>query len=351
MRIRALAFRILTQIKHDKRTLGLILIAPLLIMTIIYFIFNASDTSLNIGVVEVPDSYIAIFNDNEDLDVTTKEYNETEVGKTALTDEEVVVLLDMSNDEPIIYIDGSEATKSKQAISVISAAKIQTKLDALPEQMKTSLETDEWDTAYLYGKEDSSMFDSFGAGMIGIVIFFLVFLIGGINFLGERTSGTLEKLLSTPIRRIEIVLGYVLGFGILAIIQSLVFTLFVVKVLNLEVVGSIWLLILIILLTSVTALTLGMVLSTTASSEFQMVQFIPIVIIPQIFLCGIFKLSGALKIAGYFMPLYYTTHALDEVILRGQTFMDVSFDLGLLFCLSVFFILINILLLKLKRNL
>jgi len=347
MRIRALAMRILIQIRHDKRTLGLILIAPLFIMTIVYFIFNGANTELHVGVINVDDEYVYEMESNDEFDVTINEYECNEEGEKALKDEKVIAVLDMTEDNPVILLDGSEATNVKQALTVINSAKLNINLDKLP----MNIEMDEWETKYVLGKEDSSMFDTFGAGMLGIIIFFLVFLIGGINFLGERTSGTLEKLLSTPIRRIEIVLGYILGFGILAILQSLIFTLFVVHVLNLEVMGSIYLVILITLLTAITALTLGMMLSTLANSEFQMVQFIPIVILPQIFLCGIFKLSGGWNIAGHFMPLYYTTEALNEVILKGRTISYIADDILVLLVLSGIFITINTLLLKFKRSL
>ena len=347
MRIRALAMRILIQIRHDKRTLGLILIAPLFIMTIVYFIFNGANTEIHVGVINVDDEYVYEMESNDEFDVTINEYECNEEGEKALKDEKVIAVLDMTEDNPVILLDGSEATNVKQALTVINSAKLNINLDKLP----MNIEMDEWETKYVLGKEDSSMFDTFGAGMLGIIIFFLVFLIGGINFLGERTSGTLEKLLSTPIRRIEIVLGYILGFGILAILQSLIFTLFVVHVLNLEVMGSIYLVILITLLTAITALTLGMMLSTLANSEFQMVQFIPIVILPQIFLCGIFKLSGGWDIAGHFMPLYYTTEALNEVILKGRTISYIADDILVLLVLSGIFITINTLLLKFKRSL
>ncbi|HKK95587.1 MAG TPA: ABC transporter permease [Anaerovoracaceae bacterium] len=347
MRIRALAMRILIQIRHDKRTLGLILIAPLFIMTIVYFIFNGANTELHVGVINVDDEYVYEMESNDEFDVTINEYECNEEGEKALKDEKVIAVLDMTEDNPVILLDGSEATNVKQALTVINSARLNINLDKLPMNIKM----DEWETKYVLGKEDSSMFDTFGAGMLGIIIFFLVFLIGGINFLGERTSGTLEKLLSTPIRRIEIVLGYILGFGILAILQSLIFTLFVVHVLNLEVMGSIYLVILITLLTAITALTLGMMLSTLANSEFQMVQFIPIVILPQIFLCGIFKLSGGWDIAGHFMPLYYTTEALNEVILKGRTISYIADDILVLLVLSGIFITINTLLLKFKRSL
>ncbi len=347
MRIRALALRILVQIRHDKRTLGLILIAPLFIMTIVYFIFNAADTKVNLGIVNVEDEYVYEMESNEKFTVNIKEYNSSEEGKKALKDEEVIAVLDMSEEEPVILLDGSEASNIKQALTIINSAKLNINLNKLPME----IEMDDWETKYVLGKEDSSMFDTFGAGMLGIIIFFLVFLIGGINFLGERTSGTLEKLLSTPIRRIEIVLGYTLGFGILAILQSLIFTLYVVHVLNLEVMGSIYLVVLITLLTAVTALSLGMLLSTLANSEFQMVQFIPIAILPQIFLCGIFKLSGGWEIAGHLMPLYYTTEALNEVILKGRTISYIADDILVLLALSIIFITINTLLLKFKRAL
>jgi ABC-2 type transport system permease protein len=186
--------------------------------------------------------------------------------------------------------------------------------------------------------------------MVGIIVFFLTFLIAGINFLAERTSGTLEKLLSTPIRRGEIIAGYTFGFGILAVLQSLLVTLYVVYVLGMQVVGSIWFVILINLLTAVTALTLGILLSTLANSEFQMIQFIPIVILPQIFLCGLFDLSGGWEIVGYFMPLYYTTDALSEVMLRGHGIASIYPDLLVLSGLSLVFVLVNTMMLKRHRG-
>ena len=127
-------------------------------------------------------------------------------------------------------------------------------------------------------------------------MFFFVFLIAGINFLTERKTGTLEKMLSMPIKRREIVAGYMIGFSVLALVQTTTITLFVIYVLGLHVEGSIGYVFLISLLTAITALSLGILLSNLANSEFQMVQFIPLVIIPQIFLCGLFRLSSGWEI-------------------------------------------------------
>ena len=127
--------------------------------------------------------------------------------------------------------------------------------------------------------------------------------------------------------------------------------MFVVYVLGLTVVGSIWYVLLINLLTAITALTFGILLSTLANNEFQMVQFIPLVIIPQIFLCGLFNLSGGWELLGHFMPLYYTTHALTEVMLRGNGFETIWPDCLLLLGYSLVFMLVNIQLLKRQRSL
>lgn len=370
MRVKALALRILTQIRHDKRTLGLILIAPLLILTIIYFIFNTSGSTFTVGVVDVPKTVVDRITSNEDLTITVIEYASDEA-RDAVNDEKAIAVLDMSAATPVIYLDATDAASAgkitsllKSAVMLDSISSVRVALNnlnetippallgeiVLPELPDVESATDNWEVDYVYGSSDSTFFDNFGAPMVGIIVFFLTFLIAGINFLSERTSGTLEKLLSTPIRRGEIIAGYTLGFGVLAVIQSLLVTLYVVYVLGMQVVGSIWLVILINLLTAVTALTLGILLSTLANSEFQMIQFIPIVILPQIFLCGLFDLSGGWVIVSYFMPLYYTTDALTEVMLRGHGFAAISLDLLVLSGLSFIFVMVNTLMLKRHRG-
>ena len=114
--------------------------------------------------------------------------------------------------------------------------------------------------------------------------------------------------------------------------------------------GSIWLVLFVNLITAICALTLGMLLSTLANSEFQMVQFIPVVILPQIFLCGLFELSGTWEIVGYFMPLYYTTDALTEVMLHGSGFSEIYKDLIVLVCLLTVFMAANSALLRKQRS-
>lgn len=128
--------------------------------------------------------------------------------------------------------------------------------------------------------------------LVSFFVFFFVFLIAGIALLKERTSGTLERLLATPIKRYEIVAGYVIGYGLFALIQTIIVVLYAVNVLDIVLVGSIWLVLLTNILVALVALSLGTLLSSFATSEFQMVQFIPLVIVPQVFFTGIFPLDG-----------------------------------------------------------
>ena len=202
---------------------------------------------------------------------------------------------------------------------------------------------------YVYGSKDNTFFDNYGTPLIGIIVFFFVFLIAGINFLTERKTGTLEKMLSMPIKRREIVAGYMIGFSVLALVQTTTITLFVIYVLGLHVEGSIGYVFLISLLTAITALSLGILLSNLANSEFQMVQFITLVIIPQIFLCGLFRLSSGWEMVSKCIPLQYTTHALTEVVIRGSGMEEIWLDTLVLLAFSVVFMEGNVLLLRKQR--
>jgi ABC-2 type transport system permease protein len=187
--------------------------------------------------------------------------------------------------------------------------------------------------------------------LIGFIVFFFVFLVSGISFLQERTTGTLEKLLSTPIRRAEIVGGYLLGFGFFTALQSVIIVCFCVYALDVILIGAFGAVLLIILSGALTALSFGLLLSTAAQSEFQMMQFIPVAIIPQVFFSGLFDLSPQLEVIGRFTPLYYMAEALRAVMHKGAGLAAVLPAVGILCGLSLLFALANIRLLRKHRAL
>lgn len=337
MKVRAMALRILSQMRHDKRTLALMIFAPLLVLTLIYFVFSGSTTDIKIGVINAPVSFTdKLYENNADV----FRFTEGEAD-TALENGEIIASVNIINGKAYVKIDGTNSTKTKAALSIIESAK--TPSTAMRLDLKSDIE-------YVYGSDELEMFDNFGSIFIGFMIFFFVFLVAGISFLQERTTGTLEKLLSTPIKRWEIVLGYVLGFGIITVVQSVIITLYVVYVLKVMMVGSIWLILLITLLAAMSALTLGILISTAANNEFQMIQFIPIIIVPQVFFTGLFDLSQGWLLFGHIMPLYYVADALKKVMLKGVSFWDIGLDLSVLAGFCTLFIIANIKLLKKHRK-
>src|SRR5699024_5644354 len=184
--------------------------------------------------------------------------------------------------------------------------------------------------------------------------FFFVFLISGIGLLKERTSGTLERLMSSPIRRVGIVIAYLRGFGLFAIIQTVIVVSYSINVLDIVIVGSVWNVMLINLLLALVALSLGILLSTFAATGFPVLPFIPVVIVPQVFFSGIFPLNQMadwLHNIAYIMPIYYGADALKSVMYKGFTLDDVILDIIVLIIFALIFIVLNVIALRRYRRL
>ncbi|MGW3291685.1 ABC transporter permease [Streptomyces sp. NPDC001002] len=161
-------------------------------------------------------------------------------------------------------------------------------------------------------------FDNIGASLLGIFPLITMFLVTSIATLRERTSGTLERLLAMPLGKADLIAGYALAFGALAIVQSALATGLAVWFLGLDVTGSPWLLLLVALLDALLGTALGLFVSAFASSEFQAVQFMPAVIFPQLLLCGLFtprsNMHPALEAVSDVLPMSYAVDGMNEVL-------------------------------------
>ncbi|MGW0313353.1 ABC transporter permease [Streptomyces flavidovirens] len=161
-------------------------------------------------------------------------------------------------------------------------------------------------------------FDSIGASLLGIFPLITMFLVTSIATLRERTSGTLERLLAMPLAKADLIAGYALAFGALAVVQSALATGISLWVLDLNVVGSPWLLLLIALLDALLGTALGLFVSAFAASEFQAVQFMPAVIFPQLLLCGLFTprdtMQPVLEAISNVLPMSYAVDGMNEVL-------------------------------------
>jgi ABC-2 type transport system permease protein len=161
-------------------------------------------------------------------------------------------------------------------------------------------------------------FDHFGPGLLAIFPFTVMFLVTSVTTLRERGSGTLERLLSMPMGKLDFLLGYALAFGVLAAVQSALAVAVSVGLLGLDVNGPVWLLGVVAVADAVLGTALGLLVSAFADTEFQAVQFMPAFVIPQLLLCGLFvardHLPPVLEAVSDVLPLSYAVDAMQELV-------------------------------------
>lgn len=177
----------------------------------------------------------------------------------------------------------------------------------------------------------TQVFDQIGAPLLGVFPFVVMFLVTSVATLRERQSGTLERLLTLPIRKGDLVGGYALAFGILAVVQALVAAGFSILVLGLDVAGPVWLLVAVAVVVALLGTTLGLFASAFARTEFQAVQFMPAFVLPQFLLCGLLvprdQLPTALHVISDVLPLSYAVDAMRTITSSVDPAADVGRDL------------------------
>jgi ABC-2 type transport system permease protein len=333
----ALIKRIIKQFLYDKRTLGLILLAPLMILALINQVLDGEAHSPTIAGLTVPPPVSEVLTK---AGAIVEIYEDREIAHEALLEGNADAILDMSAQFPSVTLEGSNPMISGAAIRLINTSL---------QKVKTGSPPVEVETYFVYGTEDMPLFDFGGPILIAFLSFFFVFLTAGVSFLRERSNGTLERLMGTPIKSWELVAGYIGGFGIFLLIQAIIITLFSVEALNMLMAGQMVHMIIITALVAVSALTLGMLLSTFVHNEFQIVQYVPVVIIPQLLFSGLFNLDAFpfwLRFMGYLMPVQYGVNALNQIMIRGKDWSYVLFEIGALLSFSIVFSIMNMFLLK-----
>jgi ABC-2 type transport system permease protein len=178
---------------------------------------------------------------------------------------------------------------------------------------------------------DTPVFQQVGPAILGMFPFIIMFLITSITTLRERRSGTLERLMTMPLGKGDFIGGYTLAFGLLATLQALITVGFAVWVCGLEVKGSAWLLILVAVANAVLGTSLGLLASAFARTEFQVVQFMPAIVFPQILLGGIFvprdSMPDVLRAISDWLPLSHSIEALNRVATEADATGDVLREL------------------------
>ena len=351
MRTLAITKKVIKELLRDKRTLAMMFVAPVFIMWLMNLMFSASTTvNVKLATQDLPTGLVTKMDELDHVDVET--YQDLDQAKKALADEKVDAVISYKDGEYQVDYANTDASKTTMTRQVLRTSIVNEGTDQLLSRVKQALpqlkldeKAPEIKESYQYGDKNTGFFARMIPILIGFVVFFFVFLISGMALLKERTSGTLDRLLATPVKRSEIVYGYMLSYGIIAIFQTAVVVLAAIWLLDVEVVGNILNVIIVNVVLALVALAFGILLSTLAKSEFQMMQFIPLVIMPQLFFSGIIPLSSMGEWAptvGKFLPLTYSGDAISQIILYGHNLGDILSNLGVLMIFLIILTILNI---------
>ena len=360
-RVAALFRRVVQELRRDRPSLALLFLAPILVTGLVTFILREGQT---------PQVHAALVGDTAGpgaaVAAQLRSALEAQGATVAEAPDEAAArgLVDDGTDTVAIVLPATPTSGAASAITVITngldpageagqvAAVQKALLAAVGAIAQAPLPTVQHAT--VHGAPSADTMTNYAPAIVGFFAYFFVYLLTGVSFLRERTGGTLERLMATPVQRGEVVVGYTLGFALFATIQVallLVWALGSLSVpaigplpafslgLGISVSGSPLLAFLVVLLLAVGAVSLGIFLSTFAHTELQIIQFIPIVLVPQFLLSGVLfpvgNLPDVLRPLVKIMPLNYAVDGLRQVFVAGAGLSSAALQGDLLVLLAV----------------
>jgi ABC-2 type transport system permease protein len=354
-RVWMLARRIVRQVLRDRRTVALIVLVPMLVLFLGSLIFRAEQLVTPLGVVNEDQGLSLPLGKRIALGQAITEELRTSgtFSVTALTREEIDERLRDGTVQGVVSFppDFSKSVQqSHQAVvdlrleganparsALITGRVTEAAMKALAGLVSLGPGTPAGSSegplpisiraTYLFAGADFNTLDFIAPVYVAFLAMFFVFLLACVSFIRERSQGTMERLLATPATRSEIVLGYMVGLGLFALVQVAVIISFTVWVLQIHYLGSLALLFLVVAILALVGISMGILASAFARNEFQVVQFIPLLIIPQALLSGTFwpveEMPGYLQPFAYAMPLTYVNFALRDVMLKGYGLAEI----------------------------
>lgn len=359
----AVARRIVAEFAHDRRMIAVLILAPCVTFLLFYLILGAPPYVPRLALVDIPDSLASHLHD-EDCSLQTTDAQEAQ---QLLEEAKVDAVVSASDGHVLeVHVEGADASRTASALSVVRSALVEQQKVARDELLSqadefeeridsiefdindetrsrltagilktieeaesladdvpnvedalpfTSIEVD-----YLHGRANWTVFEYYGPVFIGLFVFMFVFMTGSMSLLAERTFGTRERLLATPARGWQVAGGYLLGFGLVALLYTAATIVFAVYVIGFPNEGSPLLVAVLAVSMAAVSLTLGLAVSGLARSPFQVIQLLLVFVMPQLMLSGIFDLSQTpawLRAVASVLPLGYGAEALRDVMLRG----------------------------------
>jgi ABC-2 type transport system permease protein len=347
-RIVAVAERIALGFRRDHRSLGLLIVAPLVVLSLVGAVWGSSAettptvtfASDRMGSFPVPFTTVVLRQLERSSAIHAK-IATFEEGTRELRDGTTDAVVSVENGVLHILIEGSDPLRSGSIATAVQRAITESLAGFGTAFGNTGAAIFPIEVDRLYGGADYTLLDYLAPVLIAFFAFFFIFLLSAVSFLRERTSGTLERLMATPLRRGELVVGYLAGFSFFALLQAIVIIAFTVFVLKVQYRGNLATIFLVEAVMVVGAVSLGLLVSAAARNELQAVQFVPIVLLPQVFLSGLLipvsQLPDYLRPVSAVLPLTYANEALKAVMIKGLELGDplVVRDVGVLVLFGV----------------
>jgi ABC-2 type transport system permease protein len=367
MKALLIARRLIREITRDHRTLAFFFLAPMIVMSLVYFALLGSSTA---RVALITEGTMDLFRfelertleDEKDIELVTPDielpdnadeqhewlYNWVRSGKVdAVLYLNTALLVDRFDGKRglvTLYLEGSRPTRTAAALGAVKnamddlTAAMPVVIDASCSSMcansvnNTTMELQE---IYAYGNKDLDIIDFFLPVFPPFFVFFFTFILSAISFQRERVHGTLERLLISPVNFANVVLGYVLGFLLFSALQASIILSFVLYLIDIPFnTEQVFVLIVVTFCLLLVGLTLGLLASYLAKNEFQAIQFIPVIILPQIFLADmIWAIEDFPKIFQYLsvvLPLTHANQAMRDVLLKEADIVAVMDSVGIL---------------------
>ena len=397
----ALTKRILQQFAHDPRTVVMLIIAPVLVLWLFSVLLGGPEYRPMLAGVDLPEEIVSVLKGQE----ATFEEMDALTAAEKLSNGEIDAVLSLDGNGVLqIKVEGTNTARTSAVMGVInttvqevaanqrekiseelrdklegliggvtelsdalkSSVKLITQLSevlatfgvypvspmpTLPDSLDIPDLTDiesrliisDIELSFLHGSDDWNAFDFFGPVFIGIYVFIFVFITSGMSLITERTGGTMERLLATPIKPWQLVLGFCLGFGLVSLIQATIVLWACITLVGFPNEGSLATVVTITFSLALVSLSLGLLVSGLARTPLQVIQFMLLLVIPQVLLSGIFDLSQSpvwMQVLSKFFPITYGAEALRDIMLRGATLTDVGGELGILWAFIVAFFLL-----------
>ncbi|MEM0344005.1 MAG: ABC transporter permease [Thermoplasmata archaeon] len=371
-RVIAITKKNLRSLKNDRRTVGFIVLMPLLMITIFGYTFGGEVENVRVYIVNLdqtpPDQSIAegiISNlrTRDTLRIMSVYTNPTEVAvaiqKVRDADAWAAIVFNESFTRDVAASSGGNASavirlivdstnpNIVQAISsdILAATRAVLGLRAFVAPITISTEA-------VYGK-GARFIDFFAPGVMGLAAMMVTFMLSIISFVHERGASTLDRLLSTPATEGDIVAGYALAFGLVGLAQSVVIMTAAILLFDVMIVGNVLLALLVVFLLGVGNQGLGFMLSAFAKNEFQAIQFLPLILFPSLLLSGVFwpleAIPPVLRPVSSFVPLTYAVEGLRCVMIRGWSIDGILLELVVLIAFAAAMLMLSTYGLKRRR--